>query len=49
MMKIGGLEVSFSGPKFGFIEFTVYHLEFDLNQTGSSHAVLWMDRQICLT
>jgi hypothetical protein len=47
MMKIGGLEVSFSGPKYGFIEFTEYHLELDINQTGSSSGVSWMERQIC--
>jgi len=47
MIKIGGLEVSFSGSKYGFIEFTVCHLEYDINQTGSSYGVLWMERQIC--
>jgi hypothetical protein len=47
MMKTASLEVSFSELKYGSIEFTVYNLEFDLNQTGSSHEVLWRDRQIC--
>jgi hypothetical protein len=49
MMKIRHLEVSFTGPKYGFIEFTEYHLELDTNQTGSSRGVLWMERQICQT
>jgi hypothetical protein len=40
MTKIGGLEVSFNGHKNGFIKFTVYHSEFDLNQSGSSGTVL---------